>query len=113
MATNLGIWIWGFVTAALGVAVVFVIASGRPTDVYTRVKDSATAIGAVVAASALAWSLFFQAADSQRERDKIMTRLETDMKQLNEKLSDSQRERDKFIDEIRNDIRQLNKALSK
>jgi hypothetical protein len=84
-----GVWAWGIATAALGVAVVFVVVFGWPPDVYTRVKDSATAIGAVVAASALAWSLFFQVGntDSQKERDKIIDEIRVDVRQIKEKIT--------------------------
>lgn len=48
-------------TAVLGGVIVFVILAGWPTEMYGRIKDAATALGAVIAASALAWSYFYQA----------------------------------------------------
>ncbi len=50
----------GTITALLGAGVVFVILTGKPSTLFGRIKDTATAMGAVVAASALAWSHFFQ-----------------------------------------------------
>jgi hypothetical protein len=64
---EVGVWVWGSATAILGIAVVSIIFTGKPQDLYVRVKDSATALGAVIAASALAWSLFYQSSD-QAER---------------------------------------------
>ncbi|MGB1236707.1 MAG: hypothetical protein ACPG4U_00775 [Pseudomonadales bacterium] len=57
---EIGVVIWGFSTAILGFFIVFVVVTGLPANIYTRVKEAATALGAVVAASALAWSLFYQ-----------------------------------------------------
>lgn len=85
-ALELGKWGWGIATAALGIAVVVVVALGRPQGIYDRIKDSATAIGAVVAASALAWSLFFQVSDSQSERNKIIEAIRTDIEEIKEAL---------------------------
>jgi hypothetical protein len=66
-----GTWAWGIVTGGLAVIVVFVILTGWPGCVYTRIKDAATALGAVIAASALAWSHFFQTASRREESAKL------------------------------------------
>ncbi len=55
-----GIWAWGIVSSSLGFAAVVLIGFGYPPGVYERFKASASAIGAVIAASVLAWSWFFQ-----------------------------------------------------
>lgn len=62
-----GVWAWGILTAALAVAVILVVTFGWPKAVYDRVEKSASAVGAVVAASALAWSFFYNAAPDSKE----------------------------------------------
>ncbi len=68
---NLGMWVWGTVTAVLAAVVVFVILTGEPLEVYDRIREAATAIGAVLAASALAWSHFFQTVTRQEESARL------------------------------------------
>ena len=57
---SFGVWAWGGIATALGVSMLFVIITGIPSPVYGRVEGAATAIGAVVASTALTWSWFFQ-----------------------------------------------------
>ena len=87
---EVGLWLWGAATAVLGIAIVLVIFTGEPADLYQRVKDGATALGAVVAASALAWSLFYQSSEKKSEKEKldsIKTKLEQIEKKINSELS--------------------------
>lgn len=74
-----GMWVWGTLTALLAVGIVYVIATGDPAPVYLRVRDAATALGAVVAASALAWAHFYQSwTDNENKSNsrEILLRLE-------------------------------------
>ena len=83
-----GVWVWGTTTAALGIAVVLLVAFGWPPRVYLRLKESANAIGAVVAASALAWSWFFQT-DSRASianQEKVIDEIKNDLKVVKEKV---------------------------
>ena len=86
---TVGIWTWGGVTALLAIIIVVVVLSGRWPDLLKRIIDAATALGAVVAASALAWSYFFQSgarndAESEklRELSKLTSELSTQVQRL-------------------------------
>lgn len=80
-----GIWVWGIVTAMLGISVVLVITFGWPDPLYQRIKDSAPAIGAVVAASALAWSFFYQASANDLKDD--LNKLRQSIEKLENKMN--------------------------
>jgi hypothetical protein len=66
-----GVWIWGGATALLGLAIVLIVATGLPAELYTRVKDTSGALAGVIAASALAWSIFFQTSGKDEQATKI------------------------------------------
>jgi hypothetical protein len=85
MSTFIGVWVWGTVTAILAGWVILVILWGRPESVYVRIKDSATALGAVIAASALAWSYFYQTAT---DKDELIANEIQEIKQVVEGIRD-------------------------
>ena len=67
-----GIWIWGGVTAILGCLVVTAIIFSWPAGLHEQLqKDAAAALGAVIAASGLAWSYFFSTASKQDESNTL------------------------------------------
>lgn len=62
---TLGIYAWGTVTIVLSATVLFGVFFGNPTRIgglYLRIKDCASVLGPIIAASVLAWSWFYQTA---------------------------------------------------
>lgn len=81
---KLGIYIWGAVVVALSAIILYGIFFSDPTDkngLYIRIKDCASVLGPIVAASVLAWSWFFQTAYPKSQGDsKIETPAEAQSK---------------------------------
>jgi hypothetical protein len=83
-----GIWGWGVIAASMGLAAVLLVAFGQPEGVYGRFKESSSAIGAVIAASVLAWSWFFQTDDksvTKNQIGEILGRVRAIQKKLDDK----------------------------
>ncbi len=81
-----GVWTWGILAFVLSFTTVFIIAFGVPKQVYIRVRDSASAIGAVVAASALAWSFFYKSVEEAKEKKKEAVKTAV-LEKLEEKMN--------------------------
>ena len=85
MNNAFGIWAWGTITAILSLATVLIIATGKPPGLYERIKDTASALGGVIAASVLAWSIFFQTSAQQAgsaKQDELTRRISEIVKKL-------------------------------
>lgn len=83
--TTLGIWAWGSVTAILSLATLYIITTGSPPALYNRIKETASAIGGIIAASVLAWSIFFQTSLQQgnlAKQDELTNKLAEAVKKL-------------------------------
>jgi hypothetical protein len=81
-AESAGVWVWGAATAAIGIGVILLVVFGWPKPVYYRVKDASSAVGAVVAASGLAWSWFYQTANKEKSESDSMKQLASDVKEI-------------------------------
>lgn len=68
----IGVWLWGATAALLAATIFIVVLTGYPVELYGRFKESATALGAIVAAGALAWSHFFKAAENQSIKEQLV-----------------------------------------
>ena len=74
---NLAVWVWGTSTLALGVGIVYIVFTGNPSGTAARLGEASGAVGSVVAASALAWSWFFQVSSQKRQQDSIREDIES------------------------------------
>ena len=83
---SIGVWVWGTTTAAIGMGVVLLVVFGWPNPVYVRVKDCASALGAVVAASALAWSWFYQMDHKGKSESDTMKQVASDVSTMRIRL---------------------------
>ncbi|MFO0821384.1 MAG: hypothetical protein U1A77_25805 [Pirellulales bacterium] len=81
-AQSSGVWVWGAATAAIGIGVILLVVFGWPQPVYYRVKDASSAVGAVVAASGLAWSWFYQTANKEKSDSDLLKQLASDVKEI-------------------------------
>ena len=84
--TGLGMVVWGGVTVVVAGLILWVVWRGSPNYV-ARVKDCSTALGAIVAASTLAWSYFYQAYDAPDSKIPAST-INLEVPQIDQRLKE-------------------------
>jgi hypothetical protein len=91
---ELGVWIWGFVSSVIAGVILYYICKGTDTQIK-RIEQTSTVLAAIVAAGALAWSLFYQVGSANSSNEKLtsieeqLSKLTTEIQELRKKQMSS------------------------
>ncbi len=84
--TDIGVFAWGAATTWLAVYILILAMTGEPSSKYERLIAAAPIVGGIVAASTLAWSLFYKEATDSSLREEFKA-LERKVVQLEKKYA--------------------------